>query len=104
MFSHSSSFLLHISASAPPSLADLTKDTFLTLRLPLHYYYFDGLGFPLCVYICFNMPCTFCGWISILVYVYIQGFLKIGIRVLLLLFFFPQICEVGRLPIVHKRT
>jgi hypothetical protein len=25
----------------------------------------------LCVYICFEMPCTFCGWISILVFIYI---------------------------------
>jgi len=26
------------------------------------------------VYICFDMPCIFCGWISILVLIFIQGF------------------------------
>ncbi len=25
----------------------------------------------MCVYICVDMPCDFCGWISILVYIYI---------------------------------
>jgi hypothetical protein len=26
------------------------------------------------VYICFDMPCIFCGWISILIFIFIQGF------------------------------
>jgi hypothetical protein len=31
------------------------------------------LVFPSCVYICINMLCTFYGWISILVYIYIYA-------------------------------
>jgi hypothetical protein len=55
----------------------VAKDALLTLGLLLHYYCFRVLVFLVCVYICFNMPCTFCGWISILVYIYIHGFLTI---------------------------
>jgi hypothetical protein len=38
------------------------------------------LVFLLCVYICLDMPSTFCGWISILVYIYI-GFFLFTLRV-----------------------
>jgi hypothetical protein len=73
---HNSSFLLHIQANTPPSLANWRqKDVLLALRLPLRCYYFDGLGFPFmclhllrhalnflwmdfhpCIYICTRFP------------------------------------------------
>ncbi len=42
--SHNSSSLPHIPASATSWL--VIEDGLLALRLPLHSYYFDGLGFP----------------------------------------------------------
>jgi hypothetical protein len=76
MLSHNSSSLPHIPTNATPSLADLwQRMPLLALCLSLPYYCFDGLDFP-CVYICINMPCTFCGWISILVYIYLQVFIS----------------------------
>jgi len=47
MLSHSSSSFPHIPTNAPPSLVDLwQKDSFLTLGLLLHYYFFYCFGFP----------------------------------------------------------
>jgi hypothetical protein len=46
MLSHSSSSLPHIPTSAPPSLIDLWQRMPFQHCLLLHYYYFDGLGFP----------------------------------------------------------
>jgi len=69
-----SSSLPHIPVSAPWSQADLQqKMPFLAFPLPLHYYIvLMILIFLACVYnVCFVMPCTFCEWISILVYIYI---------------------------------
>ncbi len=36
--------------------------------------FFVGLVFLWYVYICFQKPCTYCGWISKLVYIYTQDF------------------------------
>jgi hypothetical protein len=33
--------------------------------------FFVGLVFLWYVYICYEMPCTYCGWISIFVFIYI---------------------------------
>jgi hypothetical protein len=66
---------LHTKPPRPPSLADLWK------RMPFYHCVFHFITIVLmvlvflsCVYICFDMPRTFCGWISILVYIYIEGF------------------------------
>jgi hypothetical protein len=71
MLSHSPS-LSHIPVTAPPSLADLwQRMRFKALDLLLIPTVLIVLIFFSCVYICLSMPCTFCGWVSILIYIYI---------------------------------
>jgi hypothetical protein len=69
----SSSSLSHMPVSAPPSLAHLWQ------RMPFKHFkhevfYFIPLlivlVFILCVYICLDMPCTYCGWIFFYIYIY----------------------------------
>jgi hypothetical protein len=66
--------LSHIPVSAPPSLAHLWQ------RMPFKHFkhevfYFIPLLIVLvflsCVYICLDMPCTYCGWIFFHIYIYI---------------------------------
>ncbi len=69
---HNFSSLPHILASAFPSLAQLWQ----RMAFQHQVFYFITiilivLVFFLCVYNCFVMPCIFCGWISILVFIYI---------------------------------
>jgi hypothetical protein len=78
IFHHGSSSFSHIPARAWRLIEIVAEDAFLALGLLLHYYWVHVLVFLACVKICFNMPCTFCGWISILVYIYIHGFLTIN--------------------------
>ncbi len=75
MLSHNILSFAQIPISAPPSLGNLWH------RMPFQHYDFHFittifmvLVFLSCVYICINMPCIFCGWISILVYIYIYKF------------------------------
>ncbi len=53
----------------------VAEHVLLALGLVLHYDCFDCFGFLSCVYICFDMPCTYCEWISILRYIYIYSVL-----------------------------
>jgi hypothetical protein len=71
MLGHSPS-LSHIPVTAPPSLADLwQRMRFKALDLLLIPTVLIVLIFFSCVYIRLNMPCPFCGWVSILIFIYI---------------------------------
>ncbi len=67
---------LHLfhTASEAPSLAHLWQS--MPCQHQVFYFIrtvFIVLVFLSCVYICFDMPCTHCEWISILVYIYLKG-------------------------------
>jgi hypothetical protein len=71
-FSHNTSFLPQIPTSAPPSLADCGIGCLFSITSSISLLFaLMVLVFVSFVYICIDMPYTFCGWISILVYIYI---------------------------------